>query len=113
MAMGLALAGVRWPESLDTWLLWLLPVPVVVEWWVEHHDLARYSAWRNVAFSLLCAPAVGVGLARYMRDPGDGLFWWVVGVYALVCLAPVVIGHRRRSAANRAPRSPKAAGPAS
>ena len=100
-AMALALLGVRWPEALDPWLLWLLPVPVVAEWWLEHLQVVRYSASRNVVFSLLCAPAVGVGLARYVVDPSDGLFWWVVGVYAVVCLLPVFIGHRLRTAASR------------
>ncbi|MGI9576780.1 MAG: hypothetical protein ACR2OH_01115, partial [Microthrixaceae bacterium] len=82
-AMLLALAGLRWPESLDVWLLWLLPVPVVAEWWLEHLGVAGYSATRNMVFSLICAPAVGVGLARYALDPSDGLFWWVVAVYAV------------------------------
>ena len=95
-AMLLALAGVRWPESLDVWLLWLLPVPVVAEWWLEQLGLIRYSAWRNTVFSLMCAPAVGVGLARYTLDPSDGLFWTVVAVYAVLCLVPVFIGRRVR-----------------
>ena len=90
----LALAGVRWAPGLDTWLVWLLPVPVVVEWWLEHLGLLAYSARRNVALTLICAPAVGVGLARYLENPGDTLFWSVVAVYAVVCLLPVLIGTR-------------------
>ncbi len=97
--MALALAGVRWPIEVDPWLLFLLPVPVVVEWWGEQLRLIRYSAPRQVILTLICAPAVGVGLARYLESPGDGLFWAVVGSYAVICLAPVLIGHamRRRS----------------
>jgi hypothetical protein len=86
-----ALVGVRWPEGLDPWLLWLLPVPVVVEWWLERLRLVAYSPWRNTVFSLVCAPAVGVGLARYLLEPSDGLFWTVVAVYAVVCLVPVFL----------------------
>jgi hypothetical protein len=50
-----------------------------------------------VLLSLLAAPAVGVGLARYLESPGDALFWTVVGLYALACAAPVVIRWRRRT----------------
>ncbi len=101
----LALAGIRWPVQLDAWLLWLLPVPVVLEWWLEHLGWASYSAARNVALTLICAPAVGVGLARYLEDPGDGLFWWVVATYAVVCLLPVLLGARGgRHGADRHPQ---------
>ncbi|MFZ4519413.1 MAG: hypothetical protein ACOYOP_13555 [Microthrixaceae bacterium] len=93
-----ALAGLRWPTALDPWLLVLLPVPVVVEWWAEHLGLARYSAPRQVVLSLLAAPAVGVGLARYLERPGDPLFWGVVAAYAVLCAVPVVLGHRRARA---------------
>jgi hypothetical protein len=99
--MALTLAGVRWPVELDPWLLFLLPVPVVIEWWGEQLRLIRYSAARQVPLTLLCAPAVGVGLARYLESPGDGLFWAVVGSYAVICLAPVLIGHARRRGADQ------------
>jgi hypothetical protein len=93
-ATGLALAGLRWPTSLDPWLVALLPVPVVVEWWLEQFDRIRYSPARQVGLSLLAAPAVGVGLARYLRGPTDALFWSVVAVYALMCVVPVVVSRR-------------------
>jgi hypothetical protein len=88
----LSLAGVHWPASWDPWLLWLLPVPVVAEWWGEHLGRLRYSARRQVALSLLAAPAVGRGLGRYLPHPGDRLFWAVVVAYAVVCLIPVLVG---------------------
>jgi len=93
----LTLAGVRWPVGLDPWFLALLPVPVVVEWWAEHLGGIRYSSTRQVALTVLAAPAVGVGLARYLESPGDGLFWVVVATYAVICIVPVLIQGRRRS----------------
>lgn len=94
--MLLALGGLRWPTALDPWLVALLPVPVVVEWWGEHLGLIRYSAARQVPLTLLAAPAVGVGLARYLDRPGDVLFWAVVAAYAVLCLIPFLIGSRLR-----------------
>ena len=92
--MLLTLAGLRWPDALDPWLVALLPVPVVIEWWGEHLGLIRYSAARQVPLTLLAAPAVGVGLARYLEHPGDRLFWGVVASYAVLCLVPFLIGPR-------------------
>jgi hypothetical protein len=96
--MVLALAGVRWPVTLDPWLLALQPVPVVAEWWLEHLGRIRYSPTRQTVLSLLAAPAVGVGLARYLENPGDALFWVVVASYAVICLVPVLIGRRTAAA---------------
>ena len=92
--MLLTLAGLRWPDALDPWLVALLPVPVVIEWWGEHLGLIRYSATRQIPLTLLAAPAVGVGLARYLEHPGDRLFWGVVATYAVLCLVPFLIGPR-------------------
>jgi hypothetical protein len=92
-----SLAGVGWPRELDAWLVWLLPVPVVVEWWGEHLGWWRYAPTRQVALSLLAAPAVGRGLARYLEEPGDPLFWTVVVTYAVVCAVPFFVAMARRS----------------
>lgn len=90
------LAGMRWPRAADPWLLWLLPVPVVTEWALEQLGLIGYSARRNTTLTLLCAPAVGVGLARYMTSSGDTLFWSVVACYAAICIIAVMLGWRVR-----------------
>lgn len=93
-----ALIGLRWPTAWDVPLVWLLPVPVVVDWWLEHLGRVAHSPTRQVALSLVCAPAVGVGLARYLERPGDPLFWSVVAAYAVACLAPVLLARRTRPA---------------
>lgn len=96
-----ALAGLRWPTAADPWLVWLLPVPVVAEWWAEQLGLAAYSPARNTILTAICAPAVGVGLARYMTEPTDKLFWAVVITYAVVCVAPVAIAARSGARSSR------------
>jgi hypothetical protein len=98
--VGLTLAGLRWPTSADPLLLVLLPVPVVTEWWLEQLQVVAYSATRQVTLSLLAAPAVGVGLARYLETPSDRLFWYVVAAYAVVCAVPAVIRWRRDQVAS-------------
>jgi hypothetical protein len=89
--LALDLAGVRWPLSLDPWILWLASIPVVVEWWGEHLGWFRYSARRNVVTALIVGPAVGRGLARYLENHTDGLFWSVVLTYAAICAVPFFI----------------------
>ena len=93
--VALSIAGLRWPTAMDPLLLVLLPVPVVVEWWLEQLGAVNYSPVRQVLLSLLAAPAVGVGLARYLETPSDRLFWGVVAAYAVVCAIPALIRWRR------------------
>ncbi len=105
--MVLTLSGIRWPIGLDPWLVALLPLPVVVEWWGEQLGLIAYSATRQVLLTLLCAPAVGVGLARYLESPGDLVFWAIAGTYSLVCLLGLFVTRSRPGAAGE-PAGPPA-----
>ena len=91
----LALAGFRWPVAADPWLVALLPLPVVVDWWLDQLGATSYSPRRQVVTSLLAAPAVGVGVARYLRDPGDRLFWVVVLSGAVLTALPWLWAMRR------------------
>ncbi|MCC6226897.1 MAG: hypothetical protein IT195_10900 [Microthrixaceae bacterium] len=98
-----SLSGLHWPASIDAWMLWLLPVPVVAEWWGEHLGRIEYRPGRSVLFSLLAAPAVGRGLGRYLLDQSDTLFWSVVAAYAVICAIPMVLLNRPRQH-SRGPR---------
>lgn len=87
--MALSLWG-PWPGTIDAWLLVLLPVPSVVEFVLEHLDVIRYSATRQVLLTLPLAVALGRGFALYVEDPSSRPFWGVVIVYGGVCVAAAI-----------------------
>jgi len=73
-----SLFGLHWPEAWDRTLLYLLPLPVTLEFGVERFGGIRYRAGRQIALTLLAAPALGRGFARNWAHPGDRLFWGMV-----------------------------------
>jgi hypothetical protein len=84
-----SLFGAHWPERWDSTLLYLLPLPVTLEFVIERFGGIRYRAGRQIALTLLAAPALGRGFARYWAHPNDRLFWGMVllfGGSALVAL---------------------------
>ena len=91
--------GSWWPSGLDAWVLWLLPLPGVVEFIADNLGLIRYSPRRQVVLSAAGAWAAGVGYTRYLDDTTDPLVWSVVLVYGAACLVAAIVGWRRRAAA--------------
>jgi len=73
-----SLFGVHWPESWDTTLLYLLPLPVTLEFVIERLGGLRHHTGRQLAVTLLAAPALGRGFARCWAHPNDRLFWGMV-----------------------------------
>lgn len=84
--------GSWWPHGIDAWVLWLFPLPGVIEFVADNIGAVRYSPTRQVALSAAGAVAAGVGYTRYLDETLDPLVWSVVGVYTAVCVAGVVIG---------------------
>lgn len=90
--------GLRWPESWDVWMYWLLPMPGVVEFVLDVFGVIRHRPLRQVVVSALLAVAYGNLLWRYSNDPTDGLVWTVVLVQTGICgVAAVVSLVLRRS----------------
>ena len=91
--------GVVWPvvarAAWVPWLMMLAPVPVTVEWIAEHVGAASYRPRRQTVLTALAAPALGIGLARYLRSPGDRWFWIMVGVHGGLCALAMVMGLKR------------------
>jgi hypothetical protein len=73
-----SLLGAHWPEAWDRTLLYLLPLPVTLEFVIERFGGIRYRAGRQMVLTLLAAPALGRGFARYVANPTDRLFWTMV-----------------------------------
>lgn len=79
-------AVASWPERLDPWFLWLLPLPAVVEFVAEQLRLVRHSPIRLVVLTIPLAVACGRMYVRYLDDTGDTLVWNIVVVYGGACL---------------------------
>jgi hypothetical protein len=80
-----------WPEDLDPWLLWLLPLPAVAEFAGEHLGFLRPHSGRLVAVTVLLAIACGRLYLRYIDEQTDPLVLSVVGVYGGLCVLLVVV----------------------
>ena len=102
--MGLSLAGIHWPASYDPVLLWGLASFAIVDFVAEHLGWVTYSPRRQQVLSIIGGIAFGRGLGRYLRTPGDKLFWSVSVTYSLVMVAAVILGSRRERNAKRAVR---------
>lgn len=97
-----SLFGLHWPEAWDRTLLFLLPLPVTLEFVIERLGGIRYHAGRQLAVTLLAAPALGRGLARYWAHPNDRLFWGMVLLFGGSALFALMFG---RSDADQSSRS--------
>ena len=81
-----------WPDGLDVWLCWLLPLPAVVEFVGEQLGFVRHRPVRLVVTTVLLAAACGALYARYLDEPGDTLVWSVVVVYGGTCVVAGLLG---------------------
>ena len=91
----LAGSGVRWPHSLDPFLLVVLCLPALAQFVLEHLGVITY---RPVVEDLVMVPAsiaLGVGFDRYLHRHTDPLFWACIFGYGTICFTAVLIGARR------------------
>jgi hypothetical protein len=92
--------GSWWPDSLNAWVLWLFPLPGVVEFVLDNVGLVDYSPVRQMWLSAAGAVAAGVGYSMYLQDTFDSTVWAVVAVYTTVCVLGVIVGKTRKGAAS-------------
>jgi hypothetical protein len=92
----LSLGGIAWPRAWDQSLLWLAPLPVTLEFLLERFGALRYRPRRQIVLTLLAAPALGRGFARYLQQPTDSLFWGMVLLYGGASLFALLATRRSR-----------------
>lgn len=99
--------GGWWDHRWDPWILWLFPLPGVVEFMLDNLGVISYRPRRQVVLSAAGALAAGVGYVRYLDDLTDPLVWSVVAVYTAACLSAAVVGGlwRRRAERSSKPSS--------
>jgi len=97
LVTGIAISmGSWWPSGIDALVLWLFPLPGVIEFVLDNLGTIRYSPVRQMVLSAFGAVAAGVGYVAYLGDHTDPLVWRVVAAYTTVCVLAVVVGTRRR-----------------
>ncbi len=70
LVAGVAISlGSWWDHALDPWVLWLFPLPGVIEFVLDNLGRISYSARRQVLLSAAGALAAGVGLRALPRRP--------------------------------------------
>ncbi len=93
LVAGIAISiGSWWPQGIDVAVLWLLPLPGVVEFVLDNLGRIRYSPTRQVVLSAGGAVGAGVGYVRYLGNSTDVLVWSVLGTYTAICLAAALLG---------------------
>ena len=90
----LARAGVRWPTSLDVYLVLILSLPTVGEFVFEHVGLIRYRPRRQDLLTIPAGIALGVSFDRYLHNHTDPLFWATAVAYSVAGFAAVMLGAR-------------------
>lgn len=106
LVAGLAVSiGSWWDHSLDPWVLWLFPLPGVIEFVLDNLRVISYRPRRQVILSAGGAVAAGIGYVRYLDDHTDALAWTVLAVYTAVTLSAAIVGglwRRRRAGGSTA-----------
>lgn len=93
LVTGIAVSiGSWWDHSLDPWVLWLFPLPGVIEFILDNLRIISYRPRRQMLLSAGGAVAAGVGYVRYLDDTTDSLAWSVLAVYTAATLSAAVVG---------------------
>jgi hypothetical protein len=79
-------ADVR-PDAAIIAAMWLLPVPMVIEWIAEHAGVATYVPWRQRLLTALAAPGFGLALGEHLRHPFTLVAVLPVLTWVVVCAA--------------------------
>jgi hypothetical protein len=90
-----ATAGRAPSPAVDVAVVAGLPLIGVVEFVAEHLGALAHDGRRQVLATLPVAVGLGRGLARYLDDHLDPLFWSAVVGYGAVCAVAALLRQRR------------------
>jgi len=76
---------------------WILPLPMVADWVLEHLGRAHHSPARLIAVTLLAAPGLGALLALHSREAMDLRALAPAAVYGTVAMVAAWSGSRSRA----------------
>ena len=64
---------------------------------LERFGGIRYHAGRQMLLTLLAAPALGRGFARYLVNPSDRPFWTMVLLFGGSCLLALLVSRNMKT----------------
>lgn len=73
------------PQVVAVVAMWLLPLPMTLEWVAEHQGGVRYSATRQAALTALASVGVGAALAAHLVQPFDADALAPMATHATIC----------------------------
>lgn len=96
VAFAVAFATLRWHpgETTDSILLFLLPLPAVIELVLEQFGVLTYDPRRQVLVTVPLALGLGRGFAVYLNDITSLRFWIPIVVYFAICFCAVAWNRR-------------------
>jgi hypothetical protein len=75
--------------------MWLLPLPMSVEWVLEQHRPLRYSPRRQVVVTAIASVGVGLALAAHLRHPFDPDALAPMATHVTLCAVSSILAIRR------------------
>lgn len=85
-------------RSVALTFMWVLPIPMTMEWVAEHRGATRYSPTRQAVLSAVAAVGFGTALAAHLVQPFDPDALAPVATHATICAVSAIIAARRRAA---------------
>ena len=78
--------------------MWILPLPMTLDWIAEYLGQVRYSPSRQILLTALAAPALGCAFALHLQQAFSPVALAPMTLYVLLCCAAVVWRSRRARA---------------
>ena len=96
ISFAVALTTLRWQpgDAVDSALLFVLPLPAVIELVLEQLRVLTHDPSRQVLVTIPLALGLGRGFAVYLNDLTSLRFWIPIVVYFTVCFCAVAWNRR-------------------